>query len=636
MNRSTPISSSTWDQTRQWDEVIASRWPLVLERSTWGIIIALITLLYQAVAVRIFRPYTMSIFWLYPERIKTWDADQFRVSMANARGPTSVLVCKPAYQTLLTIRNTSRRREGILAFCWLFGALILTALPFLIPAFYTSLIPVLQGTPASTADCSVIPFFEDATESMKYDKLLALDMLRTTDLREYNYNGTNAKSVGLKHPKDRISITSNCHIWASVCDGTNPMTIDIEFWVKRSELHIGNIDKSEDPEFGVLSTCYLPERRLKSLKTYEEDNRTQWGFLYGSAIDTNFTHVTHSFTPEERFGYGYTLLAVTSIRGESGIWQPNNTLDHDGDRTLLFYHIGTARNKGPSTDPLFRTQSSPLYDDVFLPMKAVIPVMCNTTYSFCINQQCTPLNGSNAVRSLTLDYEKQGQDSIMAFLFLVWSNIIFPTFYFFSGSTESVLAGRTLMDENIQLAPQHINGRSELVRLALAGRTMLLLSATRAASDWRRYTSAATSNPDEMPDAILEQCRRTLIEDNTKITTSGRAIFVIAILGVTILLLTFTGPLLRMLPWKVICIFTLRWRLRTAPHLHRTTVEKGEESRFWPGSVDQEWPDGSGLVEEIGLVHTETGFHAVYRSDATLVCPAQWEYEMVPRDMGRL
>ncbi|PVI00417.1 hypothetical protein DM02DRAFT_395496 [Periconia macrospinosa] len=607
------------DQARQWDEVVKSGWPLALERSTWAIVVALITLLYQAVAVRLFRPYTMAVFWLYQEGNRAWDADQFRVAMANTSGPISAIFCKPAYRTLLRSGNAKRKHERMLSLLWLIGAFILSIGPFFIPVFQSKTIPTVQGAPASSHDCTLLPEFNnDTTGGRRYDKFLAVDMLRTADISGYNYSGTTAVSVGLKNRKDRIAFSSSCPEWAPVCDQSNPMNIDIEYWLKKSELRIGNPNTSENLEFGVLNSCYLLERRAKLLTT-DGDGRQEYGFLYGDSKHQNYSYVTSTWTPEERFGYGYTLLSLSNTGDERDIWKPNATLDHNGDRTILFYHIGTIFNKGQSKDPLFRTEDTPYGEDTYGPVRPIIPVMCNTTYALCLNQHCASINGSDALLNLTIEYEKRGENTTMAFLFLMWSNVIIPPLSFMTGSSESILAGRTLSDETTQLAPWEISGHSELVRLALAGRAMLVTSAERAASGWRKYTTGVPAEPGETLEAVLQQCRWTLVQDATRITTSGRSILIISVVGGLLLLLTFTGPVLRLLCWKPLFIFTIRWRLRTAAHLHRTTIERGDERRFWPGSVEQEWPDGSGFVDRIGLVTSDVGLHAVYRDDAQSV-----------------
>ncbi|KAH7111889.1 hypothetical protein B0J11DRAFT_191629 [Dendryphion nanum] len=626
MNTNASIIFSTRDQVRQWDEVVKSGWPLVLKSSTWGIVVALITLLYHAVAVRLFRPYTMAVFWLYNEENRAWDADQFRVAMANANGPISAIACKPAYRTL-RFGNTRQKYERMLALLWLIGAFFLAIAPFFIPVFQAKTIPVLQGIPASSHDCMLGPYFDDTSAGIRYDKLLALDMLRTADLSGFNYSGTTAASVGLPNRKDQVSLSSSCPRWAPACDQSNPMSIDIEYWLKKSELRIGNLNTSEDLDFGVLSSCYIPERRVKPL-TIHENGTQYYGFLYGKSDASNYSYVTHMYTPEERFGYGYTLFSVSNSRDERDNWHPNITLDHNGDRTILFYHLGTVHNEGQSKDPLFRTQNTPAYGNMYLPVKAIVPVMCNTTYAFCSKQDCTSLNGSHAVWELVHQYEKHGQSTAMAFLALMGSNIIYPPLNFMTGSSESILAGRTLVDETVQKAPGEISSYSELTRLALAGRAMLVMSAERAASGWRRYTRDIPKAPVSMPDAVLQQCQWTLVRDAAHITTSAPAILAISMVGGLVLLLTFIGPALRLLSWKPLFIFTIRWRLRTAAHLHRTTIERGEERRFWPGSVEQEWPDGSGFVENIGLIASDGGLHAVYRDDAQLVCPERSGDEM--------
>ncbi|KAH6888183.1 hypothetical protein B0T10DRAFT_574216 [Thelonectria olida] len=618
MDRNTSSLLSGRSTGEQWDAIIQSEMPLVLESSNWALIIAFLALLYQLVAVRLFRPYTMALFWLHSEEHRAWASDQFRVAMANTKTPISAMTAAPAYRVLVRSAGAEWRREKVLALLWLIGALVLTVIPFLIPVFQDRFIPTVQGVPGTSQDCRPVLNFTADWGISKFNRLLALDMLRTADQSGYNYNSTTAASVGLRGPKDRISLSMSCPHWAPVCDRTNPMRLDIDYWVKRSDLRIGSKTSSKDPEFGVLNTCYLPERHVRLLET-TKDGREIYGMLYGWVNGSGFDNVTHIYTPLERFGYGYSLFSSYNSRGESEMWLPNKTLDHDGDRTILFYHLSTISNVGQSDDPLFRTNSTPTKGGYFLPMKAVIPIICNTTYSFCPEAgHCFPMNGSVGV----LDYLDQHSPSsgamTRAFLELIYLNTISTPFQSMAGNSESLLASQTLLDESMQIASQELSAHSELIRLALADRARLITAAERAASDWRKY-DPIVADAGVLTKELGRQCQWTLLRDASgRVTTSARAIIIMSTVGGVLLLLTFSGPVLRALFWGQLSMFTLRWRMRTAAYLHRATVERGEDDRFWPGGVDDEWPVGKGVVDKVGLVHTSGGYHAVYRPDAEL------------------
>ncbi|KAK4246243.1 hypothetical protein C7999DRAFT_15611 [Corynascus novoguineensis] len=606
----------------QWDAIIRSGMPLVLGRNTWVFVISFLTLLYQLVAVRLFRPYSMALFWFYHEEYQEWYSDQFRVAMANTKTPISALTAPPAYRVLLRYARATRQREKILALFWLFGAIVLTVMPFLVPVLQDRFIPIVQGVPGSSQGCGPILNFTTSIGGSKFDKLLALDMLKKVDLSGYNYNGTTAASVGLNNPKDRINLSRTCPQWAPVCDRANPLTLDIDYWVKRSDFHIGNPNPSEDPEFGVLNTCYLPERHVKFLETNEDGNQF-YGMLYGPVNASGYEDVTLAVTPGERFGYGYWMSSYVNSRHRMDPWFPNQTtLDHDGIRTILFYHFSSVSNIAQSDDPLFRTNNTPIGDEGrFLYYKAVNPVICNTTYSFCpAAEDCLRFNGTAAI----VDYSDQkGVDSgdmAMAFLELIYFNLWFSPFSFMAAGGEAVLASQTLLEGSTQMAVQDLSAHSELIRLALADRARLVASAERAASGWRKYDpSAVALDGGNLTQELRQQCQWTLVSDPTgRVTTSTRAIIILSIVGGIPLLLTFTGPLWRFLFWRQLFVFTLRWRMRTAAHLHRTTIERGEDDRFWPGGVEDEWPVGKGVVDKVGLVSTGSGYHAIYRPDAEL------------------
>ncbi|CAH0020096.1 unnamed protein product [Clonostachys rhizophaga] len=591
------------DQMRKWDAIVRSGWPVVISSNSWAISIALITLLYQLVAARLFRPYAMGLFWLLSEDHRAWDVDQVRVAMANTMSPLTALLSKPAYRILISSFSTKYRLARSIALLWLLGALSLARE-----------IPVVQGVPGSTDDCILMPNFTNWMASAQYDGLLSVDMLRSADVDRYNYTATNAASVGLPNNKDRVVISSDCPEWAPICDRSNPLRIDIDFWLKQSDLGIGSRARSEHVEFGVLNTCYKLEIRTKVLQT-EEDGTNIYGLLYGT--DHNLSDfVTDKVNPgKEAFGYGYNLFPHFNTSGDSTkpLWTPNDTLAHYGDRTLLFYHLGGIFSPSPSSDPIFGTNTTPI-EEHYIYLHRVIPVICNTSYAYCPREggDCFSLGGTDAVG-------KYSKSKGLGFLELMWANTWISLFSTVTHSSESVYASRTLSFGTTQLAPGEVSGHAEIIRLVLASRVLLLTSAKRAVSDWRRYVSwSLPEQTTKKTESLLETCRLTLMEDPAHITTSARALLIVVLIGSVPLLLSFTGPMLRYFLWRRLCVFTIRWRLRTAPHLHRTTLERGDPDRFWPGDVADEWPVGRGCADEVGLVESYTGYHAVYRPDAEL------------------
>ncbi|RSL91338.1 hypothetical protein CEP51_000338 [Fusarium floridanum] len=608
----------TEDQMQKWDDIVRTGWPTIISSSTWAIAVALITLLYQAVAVRLFRPYAMSLFWLLPEHHRTWDVDQVRVAIANTMSPQAALVSTPAYRCFGITK--CKPAKGV-ALLWLLGALVLTVVPIFLPLLLARRIPVVQGIPGSIENCSPLLNYSNWMARSQYDGLLSWDMLRFADTHGYNYSGSTASTVGLSNDKDRVAISSECPDWAPACDRNNSFRVDVDYWVKQSEVGIGSKSSSRHAEFGVLTTCYKPEYRRKFLRT-EEDGTNTYGLLYGTSSSTGGDeYVTEEFSVEERFCYGYDLFAHFNSSGPSkvSIWEPNSTLIHDGDLTLLFYHIRLILSPTTSDDPVFTTNNTKV-GGAYRYTRAIVPIMCNTSYAYCPGgtESCVSLGGSDGVGEY-LNNTRSHQGRNMGFLELMWINTWIPLLSIIPGSSESVYASRTLSLGSTQLAPREISGHAEIVRLALASRMVLLTSATRAVSNWRNYVSSklpvwAVETTEEQ----LETCRLTLMESSGKITTSGVSILIVVLIGSILFLLTFIGPLLRLIFWKKMCVPMIRWRLRTAPHLHRMTVERGDPSRFWPGGATDEWPIGRDSVDQVGLVESYSGFHAVYRPDARL------------------
>jgi hypothetical protein len=613
------------DQMRPWNTIARYGWPVVVSSNTWAITVALIALLYQAVALRLFLPYTMTLFSLLSEDHREWDVDQFRVAMANTKNPLGALVNTPAQRSLFNSWRKRHRQAGSIAFLWFLGAIVLAVFPFLLPLALARGIPVVQGVPGSTKYCS--PMLNSSTwmASAHYDKLLSLDMMRSVDAYGYNYSATNAKSIGLPHAKDRVAISSSCPMWAPACESNNSLQVNINFWVKQSDLGIASKTASENAEFGMLNTCYKLQGRSKLLQK-REDGADTYGLLYGTASSgtSGTPYVTEEFTPMERFGYGYNLFTYFKTTRESrqSAWEPNSTLAHDGDLTILFYHIGSILSPSPSDDPIFGTTSAPINgSETYIYTHGIIPVICNTSYAYCPGQDgdCVSLRGNDAIGEYVYKHENSSNRESLGFLELMWINTWIPLFHTLTGSSESVYASRTLSLGSTQLVPQLISGHAELVRLALMSRMLLLTAANRAVSGWRKYVSPGL--PMWTVDASEEQlatCRLTLMEEQGKITTSAWVIFVVVFIGGILLLVSFTGPLLRYFFWKRLCVFTIRWRLRTAPHLHRIALERGDPSLFWPGDATDEWPTGRGCADRVGLVETCTGYHAVYAPDAQL------------------
>lgn len=603
---------------RKWDAIVRYGWPTVISSSTWAIAVALITLLYQAVAVRLFRPYAMSLFWLLPEHHRAWDVDQVRVAMANTMSPQAALVSSPAYRCLGSTKCKPAKGVSIL---WLFGALVLTVVPMFLPLLLARRIPVVQGVPGSIENCSPLLNYSNWMARSQYDGLLSWDMLRFADTHAYNYSGSNASAVGLSNNKDRVAISTECPDWAPACDRNNSFRVDVDYWVKQSEVGIGSKSSSRHAEFGVLTTCYKPEYRRKFLRT-EEDGTNTYGLLYGSSSSTGGDeYVTEEFNLEERFCYGYDLFAHFNSSGPSkiSIWRPNDTLTHDGDLTILFYHIRLILSPTTSDDPIFATNNTKVGGQ-YRYRRAIVPIMCNTSYAYCPGgkESCLSLGGNDGVGEY-INSSRSRQDRNLGFLELMWVNTWVPLLSIIPGSSESVYASRTLSLGSTQLAPREISGHAEIVRLALASRMVLLTSATRAVSNWRNYMSSKLPVwAVEATAQQLETCRSTLMESPGNITTSGVSILVVVIIGGILFLLTFIGPLLRLIFWKQMCVPMIRWRLRTAPHLHRMTVERGDPSRFWPGGATDEWPTGRDSVDQVGLVESFSGYHAVYRPDARL------------------
>jgi hypothetical protein len=451
-------------------------------------------------------------------------------------------------------------------------------------------------------------------------------MLRQVDNYGFNYSATSAQSVGLNMTKDRVFLSANCPDWAPVCDQTNPLRVDVDYWLRLSDLKIGVDMETEGVEFGVLNTCYKVESHTKYL--FEDDaGISVYGLMYGGNGIPGFPNVTETFRREEIFGSGYSVSGHFNTPGffDSVGWAPNDTMTHDGDLSLLIYHLGAVSTQGSSSDDqLFATNSTsnlafnniPIYKA----LKMTIPIMCNTSFSICHTnkpESCDPIGGTLALTEYANTMGNGiGNGIKRGFLQLMGLQTSIPLLADLAGTSDSVLASRALNGGTLQQAPEWASGHAEIVRLVLAGRTKLATAAVRASSNWYQYAPTMNGILLNTSPALEAMCAATLIEDSAYITTSLFPLLSILGVGILAILLTFTGPIWRGIFWKHLSVFTMRWRLRGAGQLHRTSVE-GETS--W-GKVVAEWPEGKGVVAEVGLVGDDvTGYWAGYWRGAALM-----------------
>jgi len=557
--------------------------------------------------------------------------DQFRVAIVNAGSPLAVLSCTPAYRIAFGRGSPRRPLDRFLALIWMVGGLLLAVAPISIPFLRTKAVPVVSGLPgAGDNSCAGMVSF-DRTKNTSggyslYTTTVALDMLRFADSYGYNYSLSTPTAIGLNHPKDRVVISAECPAWAPVCSRANGLTVEVDYWITPSDLGIATDDSSEELEFGVLNTCYKVESHTKFLGN-DSNGLELYGLMYGGLGAGPYPNATEAVRPEsEKLGYGYTLDPFSQTKelfdGRQIGWTPNNTLLHDGDLTLLIYHLGNVASYEPITDPLFET-STPIKTGrltTYESLKMTVPIMCNTTFSVChsSSEPCLPFNGTVALSSYAEGMPKS-KEVASGFLQLMGSETVIPLMGINAGTSESVLASHGLSLKTFQEMPNQISGHSEIMRLALAGRSKLVTSAERAASGWVKYIPTGAQGLIVVRnDAYRGMCRATHLDDPTKITTCAYRLLAMLIVGAVLILSTFAGPILRYLFWKQLCIFTICWRMRTAAQLHRCAMEGIDEYQVWPEGCIDKWPTGEGMVDMVGLVYRKQKLHAVYGRDAEL------------------
>jgi hypothetical protein len=264
------ISHSTSDN---WDRVVRSSWHPTLSINLWGFIISILTILFQAAAVGLFKLWRVGLFSLLPETVSGWMTDQLRVAIVNRPNPLEVLWCTPALRSAfvgLFKGGSTQRLERTISWLWLVGALILALLPLATSPLITSAVPYVSGLPGSTDDCAAgvtfLPAPGDTTgqSHSQYYTLAALDWLRAVDTSNFNYSATSAESIGLPRRGDTVAVSSVCPDWAPVYDQNNPLRVDMGFSVQPSDLGIGVASISSAAEFGVRHTVSNFELRVTS------------------------------------------------------------------------------------------------------------------------------------------------------------------------------------------------------------------------------------------------------------------------------------------------------------------------------------------------------------------------------------
>jgi len=221
--------------------------------------------------------------------------------------------------------------------------------------------------------------------------------------------------------------------------------------------------------------------------------------------------------------------------------------------------------------------------------------MCNTSFIVCQGapKSCELLQGTGLLEEFVQRVHPDDKIS-RGFLRLMSLETFMPLLNSIAVSGGSVGASRSLRSGTQLASPAEVTGHAELVRLILAGRAKLLTAARRAAGEWINYTPrAAPTDLDvnlaaEEDEDLRSLCHATLLDDLTYVTTSLPGFLAFVLFGALSLLPTHLGPLLRWIFWRKLCVLTIRWRMRTAPQLHRYAIEKGKDDNYWPeGCVDE-------------------------------------------------
>ena len=376
-------------------------------------------------------------------------------------------------------------------------------------------------------------------------------------------------------------------------------------------------------KFGVATQCYKVIDKTQELAP---PPNVTWpfrvfGLLYGpieGLADVVYPNLTERIIREEAHGRGYNvhtysvLQEDSSIPGDQSPWTPREDLHHDGDISLLIYHLGATYALEFGEDPLFQTvplnksssAGSNWVDDnperivswrgydLFKPATQTVSVLCNTTYKLYdakfIGKESghyVELGGYKKLRAfvenLKNDTNRVADPPRLGFLELLADIAHFSGIEVSSAAPNGVLANNLLLsdviqqfDFKIQRFLDEISGQKELTRLFLSTRTRFILAARRAVlNEWMvpflqlgfHFDEVVLSSENEN---LTAMCRATLIPDSDFKTTTARPWVIAACVWFVTVLLTYSAPVIRKFGWGLADEIERKWMLRKAGSLY--------------------------------------------------------------------
>ncbi|KAH7378862.1 hypothetical protein BKA64DRAFT_686827 [Cadophora sp. MPI-SDFR-AT-0126] len=605
-----------------WDYIVAHGWMVSLSTTTHTVLISAFSLALAFLVRRLFRAWGVLVFFLFlPESRLERRTDQMRVAIVNMRTPATALLESVGWRALFRNRN-----DKLVALTWLLGVVVCALLGLASP-FWMTLFPVASGTIEDISSCAYSAKLDNASENDQeaFSRLLndyeTQNALGTTDMVGYDYSGASIADIGHMGPSDRVAKLNSCPSFASACTDGEALHFHGEYWITPADMGIGNV---KDIQFGVETQCYKVTEAQVFLgfdaPSSSPFSYRRYGLMYGGrAGDENVHPQNHTVRlyREESFGRGYFIESEVHYEDDNdpsfaGKWLPREDLVHSGDTSLLIYHIGATIALDLVDDPMFRTvplnvtnveaekwedenlekTESVLDGPVFRPASQTVTVVCNTTYHICdklttshLANGCNRVGGSIQLENFFLSaYWAQNETMDAArigFVDLINFIVSRPGMQLSSGISNSVLASLDLdYGEKTQMNIKQAKGHKELTRLFLATRTRLLLAAQRATAAHLSFGTTAQKMGYRSEDVVgkitpgIEKlCAATLIRTPDYRITSAKPWVVVAVIWLSLVLMTYSAPLLIRLRWKQVTEATSRWRRREAGYLHARLVE---------------------------------------------------------------
>jgi hypothetical protein len=433
-----------------------------------------------------------------------------------------------------------------------------------------------------------------------------------------------SKKLSQALPVPNISHTFQCPSGAQ-CHPSFPFDFTSDY-----TLSAGDFGFNIDMQFSlqVVDTCYRP---IDAIAPGDSgDIPVPYGLYYGpvtgdidrSPASAELPNATQTFYEEQIYAGSYELTQQAARAGDwiANSWTPNSTLLLGGDTTILFYLVGGVLMTEQSSDPIYATGS--LVSDLgptgqlYSSSSIVSPIVCDTKYQFCANNDCSTFGGVSTLHSYLGTKSGEIWEDLDTFL----SNTLFyPPIYMASIGSGAVFASLTERD-GIQTLPEVANATYELSELVYTGQLIIASQPQLIAAGYWNFNEQGYSPPNA---TLPTLCGNVIVDNQGAVTIYLIPYIVFLVVAIPTIIASYVG--MRVFKKKG---YTDAWNLYTAGHLHRALVEE-VSGRKEQVDITKNWPAlrqgdlGLGIVDEDGVKRLGAPFFLNYPQHRYLTCVPQ-------------